>query len=123
VDPHQFRVISQSVKKTDSNDSRNPALYLAKGLLAEVRTKEKQQAQVASLTQTRDLAHEVAHELMHRDERASGSAAKAAFSLERSCLMSSMAPVLAIGYLSPRAVSGTAPAYQQGNRPEYPAKP
>jgi len=54
VDPNQFRVISQSVKKTDPNDARNLALYLAKGLLPEVRMKEKQQAQVASLTQTRD---------------------------------------------------------------------
>ena len=54
VDPHQFRVISQSVKKTDPNDARNLALYLAKGLLPEVRRKEKEQAQVASLTQTRD---------------------------------------------------------------------
>src|SRR6266446_1349302 len=31
VDPNQFRVISQSVKKTDPNDARNLALYLAKG--------------------------------------------------------------------------------------------
>ena len=54
VDPHQFRVISQSVKKTDPHDARNLALYLAKGLLPEVRMKEKEQAQVASLTQTRD---------------------------------------------------------------------
>jgi len=54
VDPHPFRVISQSVKKTDANDARNLALYLAKGLLPEVRMKEKQPAQVASLTQTRD---------------------------------------------------------------------
>jgi transposase len=54
VDPYQFRVISQSVKKTDPNDARNLALYLAKGLLPEVRMKEKEQAQVASLTQTRD---------------------------------------------------------------------
>src|SRR5580704_9244095 len=54
VDPRQFRVISQSVKKTDANDARNLALYLAKGLLPEVRMKEKQPAQVASLTQTRD---------------------------------------------------------------------
>src|SRR5690348_18359557 len=54
VDPNQFRVISHSVKKTDPNDARNLALYLAKGLLPEVRMKEKQQAEVASLTQTRD---------------------------------------------------------------------
>jgi transposase len=54
VDPNQFRVISHSVKKTDPNDARNLALYLAKGLLPEVRMKEKTQAQIASLTQTRD---------------------------------------------------------------------
>lgn len=54
VDPNQFRVISHSVKKTDPNDARNLALYLAKGLLPEVRMKAKAQAEVASLTQTRD---------------------------------------------------------------------
>jgi transposase len=54
VDANQFRVISQSVKKTDPHDARNLALYLAKGLLPEVRMKEKEQAQVASLVQTRD---------------------------------------------------------------------
>jgi transposase len=54
VDPNQFRVISHSVKKTDRHDARNLALYLAKELLPEVRMKEKPQAEVASLTQTRD---------------------------------------------------------------------
>ena len=54
VDPNQFRVISHSVKKTDPNDARNLALYLSKGLLPEVRMKEKTQPQIASLTQTRD---------------------------------------------------------------------
>ena len=54
VDPNQFQVISHSVKKTDRNDARSLALYLAKGLLPEVRMKEKAQAEVASLTQTRD---------------------------------------------------------------------
>jgi len=54
VDPNQFKVISQSVKKTDANDARNLALYLAKDLLPEVRMKEKAEAQIASLTQTRD---------------------------------------------------------------------
>jgi transposase len=54
VDPNQFKVISHSVKKTDPNDARNLALYLAKDLLPEVRMKDKTQAQVASLTQTRD---------------------------------------------------------------------
>jgi transposase len=54
VNPNQFRVISQSVKKTDTNDARNLALYLEKDLLPEVRMKDKTQAQLASLTQTRD---------------------------------------------------------------------
>jgi len=54
VDPNQFRVISHSVKKTDPNDARNLALYLEKDLLPEVRMKDKTQAQLASLTKTRD---------------------------------------------------------------------
>jgi transposase len=54
VNPSQFKVITHSVKKTDSNDARNLALYLAKDLLPEVRMKDKTQAQIASLTQTRD---------------------------------------------------------------------
>jgi transposase len=54
VDANQFRVISHSVKKTDPHDARNLALYLAKGLLPEVRMKEKKHAELASLTQTRD---------------------------------------------------------------------
>src|SRR5881296_3400742 len=54
VDPNQFQVISHSVKKTDPNDARNLALYLDKDLLPEVRMKDKKQAQLASVTQTRD---------------------------------------------------------------------
>lgn len=54
VDTNQFRVITQSVKKTDGNDAQLLALYLAKGLLPEVRMKDKQHGQIASLTQTRD---------------------------------------------------------------------
>jgi transposase len=54
VNPTQFKVITHSVKKTDPNDARNLALYLAKDLLPEVRMKDKTQAQIASLTQTRD---------------------------------------------------------------------
>lgn len=54
VNPSQFKVITQSVKKTDPNDARNLALYLSKDLLPEVRMKETTQAQIASLTQTRD---------------------------------------------------------------------
>lgn len=54
VDTNQFRVITQSVKKTDANDAQLLALYLAKELLPEVRMKDKQHGQIASLTQTRD---------------------------------------------------------------------
>lgn len=54
VDTHQFKVITQSVKKTDKNDARALAFYLSKDMLPEVRMKDKHQAQVASLTQTRD---------------------------------------------------------------------
>ena len=54
VDSNQFRVISRSVKKTDANDAQLLALYLSKDLLPEVRMKNKLQAHVASLTQTRD---------------------------------------------------------------------
>jgi transposase len=54
VDTNRFRVITQSVKKTDANDAQLLALYLAKGLLPEVRMKDKQHGQIASLTQTRD---------------------------------------------------------------------
>jgi transposase len=54
VDTNQFQVISRSVKKTDSNDAQLLALYLSKGLLPEVRMKNKQHAQLASLTHTRD---------------------------------------------------------------------
>ena len=54
VDANQFRVIAHSVKKTDPNDARNLALYLEKDLLPEVRMKDPQRAQIASLTQTRD---------------------------------------------------------------------
>ena len=49
-----FRVMSQSVKKTDPNDARNLALYLSQGPVAGGAQKEKQPAQVASLSQTRD---------------------------------------------------------------------
>lgn len=54
VDTNQFRVISRSVKKTDPNDARLLSLYLSKNLLPEVRMKDKELAQLASLTQTRD---------------------------------------------------------------------
>ena len=54
VNTNQFKVIRQSVKKTDPNDARALALYLSKNLLPEVRMKDKEHGQLASLTQTRD---------------------------------------------------------------------
>lgn len=55
VNPSQFKVISQSLKKTDKNDAELLALYLEKGLLPEVRTKEQNQRKISHLAQTRDL--------------------------------------------------------------------
>jgi transposase len=55
VNPAQFKVIRQSVKKTDRNDARALALFLAKDMLPETRAKTQAQAELASLTQTRDL--------------------------------------------------------------------
>jgi transposase len=54
VNTNQFKVIRQSVKKTDPNDARTLALYLSKNMLPEVRMKDKEHGQLASLTQTRD---------------------------------------------------------------------
>jgi transposase len=55
VNPHQFKVISQSVKKTDRGDAEQLALYLEKGLLPEVRMKAKPQRELQHLAETRDL--------------------------------------------------------------------
>jgi transposase len=54
VNTGQFRVITPSAKKTDANDAPLLALYLEQGLLPEVRMKDPQHGQIASLTQTRD---------------------------------------------------------------------
>jgi len=54
VNPHQFEVISRSVKKTDEQDAKVLAEFLAKGLLPEVRMKDERAARIASLAQTRD---------------------------------------------------------------------
>jgi transposase len=45
---------AKSVKKTDPHDARALSLYFSKGLLPEVRMKDKEHGQLASLTQTRD---------------------------------------------------------------------
>jgi len=54
VNPHQFKVISHSVKKTDEHDAKVLAEFLSKGMLPEVRMKDEVHARVASLAQTRD---------------------------------------------------------------------
>jgi transposase len=55
VNPHQFKVISESVKKTDRHDAQALALYLEKDLLPEVRMKPKQNRELMHLAETRDL--------------------------------------------------------------------
>lgn len=55
VNPSQFKVISQSIKKTDRNDAETLALYLSKDMLPEVRMKERNQREMGHLAQTRDL--------------------------------------------------------------------
>jgi len=54
VNPHQFQVISRSVKKTDEHDAKVLAEFLSKDMLPEVRMKDEVHARVASLAQTRD---------------------------------------------------------------------
>jgi len=54
VNPSEFKVISQLVNKTDDNDAQRLAFFLWKGLLPEVRMKDKAHAQLASVAQTRD---------------------------------------------------------------------
>jgi transposase len=54
VNTTEFRVICESVKKTDDNDARALALFLSKGLLPEVRLKDKSRLEIASLAQTRE---------------------------------------------------------------------
>jgi len=54
VNPSQFHVIRKSVKKTDEHDARALALFLSKDLLPEVRMKDQEHAEMASLAQTRD---------------------------------------------------------------------
>ena len=54
VNTNEFRVICESVKKTDDNDARALALFLSKGLLPEVRLKDKSRLEIASLAQTRE---------------------------------------------------------------------
>lgn len=54
INPTQFKIISQSVKKTDEKDAEIIAKYLSKGLIPEVRMRSKKEAQLSSLIGTRD---------------------------------------------------------------------
>ncbi|MCL2335541.1 MAG: IS110 family transposase [Endomicrobia bacterium] len=54
INPKQFKVISESVKKTDENDARAIAKYLKHGLLPEVRQMSKERRELRSLIHTRD---------------------------------------------------------------------
>lgn len=54
INPWQFKVISQSVKKTDEQDAAVIAKYLSKGLVPKVRMRSKEDQQIASLITTRD---------------------------------------------------------------------
>ena len=54
VNPKQFRVISDSVKKTDKKDAEQLALFLSKGMLPTVRIQDEQSIQIKSLVHTRD---------------------------------------------------------------------
>lgn len=54
VNPREFKVIRNSVKKTDRNDARAIAYFLSKDMLPESRRKTQLQRQVGSLSQTRD---------------------------------------------------------------------
>jgi transposase len=66
VNPLQFKVISESVKKTDHNDARALALFLSKDLLPEVRMKDETRAEIASLTQTRQTLVELRTRLKNK---------------------------------------------------------
>jgi len=54
VNPIQFKVISNSVKKTDDEDAMTIAKFLSKDMIPEVRMRSKEQAQISSLIGTRD---------------------------------------------------------------------
>lgn len=54
VDSSRFKLIAQSVKKTDKNDAELLTYFLSKDMLPELRMKDKRLEQLKSLTQTRD---------------------------------------------------------------------
>lgn len=54
INPTQFKIISHSVKKTDERDAVTIARYLSKDLIPEVRMRNREESQIASLINTRD---------------------------------------------------------------------
>ena len=54
VNPKQFRVISDSVQKTDRADAEMLALFLSKDLLPEIKLRDELSNQIKSLSRTRD---------------------------------------------------------------------
>ena len=74
VNPHQFKVISESVKKTDRNDAAALALYLEKDLLPEVRMKPKPNRELMHMAETRDSAGETAVDVEGEDQQPAGDA-------------------------------------------------
>ena len=54
VNPHQFKVISRSVNKTDENDAKTLARFLSKDMLPEIRVKNEMSKEISSMVQTRD---------------------------------------------------------------------
>jgi len=53
INTSQFKVVSQSVKKTDANDAEKIAVFLSKGMLPVVRLKDEQYQELESLANTR----------------------------------------------------------------------
>ena len=64
LNPYQFKVISQSTKKTDKNDAELIAFYLSKDMLPEVRMKEQHLVDLESLVSTRDKLKNKIHNLL-----------------------------------------------------------
>jgi transposase len=54
VNPRQFKVISQSVRKTDETDAELLAFFLSKGMLPEIRMRDELSNEIKSLCVTRD---------------------------------------------------------------------
>ena len=54
VDPWKFKVVSESAKKTDKHDAEQLAFFLSKGMLPELRMKDRERERLHSLCQTRD---------------------------------------------------------------------